>query len=284
MLEKKSKVKTKAAKKKDGDDGKARAKAMADALARVARQRKRLDEQEAAREKDHLSYLNMVIKDGLERYRQEQQAWADMQERAAALAETQRRIREEQAAAVQDMRREYASYATMVGMTIHDQITNALLLQQQINQARKDGNAELLADLQQQEQHMLTHMLAATLDQIAQIAMAKGTVMLIEGIATGAANLIAGGGALMAFGAAGATGSALMAGATTTGGTSTLGGESMSMSAPTAPAGVGAQSTGGVTEIHNYYFGGPVFGNADDTARYVAQMNARGQLLEGMAA
>jgi hypothetical protein len=152
-------------------------------------------------------------------------------------------------------------------------------------EARKRGDDEAVADLEEQRLQAEETVAARVLERLSMEAMGTGAKLFAEGIAAAAMGNPGGfvaagiGAALFTAGASGtiASGSMLArAGAAA----ETREYNRRDDPDPPGAAGPGRQVTGGATVV-NYYFGGPVFGNRDDAARAVRDLNKRGAALGG---
>lgn len=160
-------------------------------------------------------------------------------------------------------------------------------LQGQIDEARRTGNADLLADLRKQEGEFGRQVLTSTMEYLSQIAIAKGATFVLEGaamMATAATRaqgigMATAGGALVALGLGGMAGAAGVA--------AKFGGGSSSPPLllppnnddPPDSLDLGARVENVTTTEVHYHFEGPVFANPDEAAKQVAKMNKRGVML-----
>lgn len=193
-----------------------------------------------------------------------------------------RRIEEES----RRKREEAATYMVQATQMAGQYLSEFVALQVKLSHARKMGDQKAVNELQSIQKQMLKQVLVDTMNQLSQIAIGKGAIMVIEGAgmtsnaltrASGIAN-IAAGSALLGLGLGGMAGAAGVA-AKFAGSSATPQLKDINEQTPSESLDIGAKEQSQGTVEYHYHFEGPVFSNADDAARQVAKLNKRGQML-----
>jgi hypothetical protein len=215
---------------------------------------------------------------------------------AEKFAAEEERLRKQREDSEKAMISDAADFAISAARMSGDFALSELVARDAINirlaEARKRGDVDAVRELEEERKVADETMWARIAERLSAEAIGTGTMLAMkygaEFVGSGFTNV----------GAAAAAGMGVALAAAGAGGTLWSGGVQAKSAAaaetraynrsqqdqqdttPRGSVGAGRAQTGGPTVI-NYYFGGPVFGNADDAARAVAAMNARGARLEG---